>query len=585
MAGLLALLSACAGNAPVHSPSGTETPPAARPGLKALAATNAATLRASQHPFFLLDDNSAMLSLAENWEQRTAPDNPWARNPFDELPELAASEEETATTVDGEGSVEDNASDAAPAHKPNLWNRLRAGFRLDHSDHPGVQPFIDWYANNQDYLDRVVERARPFLHDILDEIERRGLPTEIALLPVVESAFQPFAYSPGRAAGIWQFIPATGRRYGLKQNWWYDGRRDVYASTRAALNYLSTLNKDFNGDWLLALAAYNSGEGRVLRAIRKNRRIGKKTDFWSLDLPAETRGYVPKLLAISSIVENAATYGVTLAPIPDEPYLARVNIDSQIDLALAADLADLTIEDIYQLNPAFNRWATDPKGPHVLSLPLDVADEFRAKLAQLKKRERIQWKRHRIRSGETLGQIAQRYQTSVRLLQDINNIRGKMIRAGHSLIIPVATKSLKHYLSEDRRRLAIQNAERQGEKVQHVVQAGDTLWDLSRAYKVNVRKLASWNAMSPRDPLMPGQRLVIWTREPRAVKTRFIKPPASARHQKVHYRVRKGDSLARIAQKFSVTVSLLRRWNDLPKGKYLQPGQRLTLYVDITQQS
>jgi membrane-bound lytic murein transglycosylase D len=284
-------------------------------------------------------------------------------------------------------------------------------------------------------------------------------------------------------------------------------------------------------------------------------------------------------------VEDPAAYGIDLAPIPDEPFLERVEIGSQIDLALAADLAGLTLEDIYFLNPAFNRWATDPNGPHVLSLPLDVAEDFRTRLAQVEKRERIQWKRHRIKSGETLGQIAQRYQTSVELLQDINNIRGKNIRAGKSLTIPVATKSLDHYLSEDQRRKAIQSVGRLGEKSEYVVQAGDTLWNLSRAYQVTVRQLASWNAMAPRDPLVPGQRLVIWSQEAKTVKTRLSSLPVGERHQKVKYRVRKGDSLARIAQKFSVSISKLRSWNDLPKDKHLQPGQQLTLYVDITQQS
>ena len=578
--GLLAAISACA----VLSPGNPESSPQARPAHTAIVSAEPAQKPTLTDLFFHPKDDAAMLSLAELWEPPPHEDNPWAINPFALYPESAAPETESAETTPAD-APDDAASAEVPAEAPDLWDRLRAGFKLTHYDHPAIRPHLDWYASNQDYLDRVVERARPFLYDILGEIERRNMPAEIALLPVVESAFQPFAYSAGRAAGIWQFIPATGKKYGLKQNWWYDGRRDVHAATNAALDYLTILSEHFDGDWLLALAAYNSGEGRVMRAIAKNRKRGKPIDFWHLDLPDETRGYVPRLLAISSLVENPEAYDVSLTTLPDEPYLERVDIGSQIDLALAADLAGLDIEDIYFLNPAFNRWATDPNGPFVLSLPRDVAEEFRAKLAQVGKRERIQWKRHRIRPGETLGQIAHRYQTTVSLLQNINNIRGKRIRAGDSLTIPVATKSLNHYLSEDRRRLAIQNAERQGEKSEYVVQAGDTLWDLSLAYKVSVRQLASWNGMAPRDPLLPGRRLVIWTQEPKAAKARFVNLPVSARHQKVHYRVRKGDSLARIAQKFSVSVSKLRRWNDLPKGKYLQPGQRLTLYVDITQQS
>ncbi|NOX76602.1 MAG: LysM peptidoglycan-binding domain-containing protein [Gammaproteobacteria bacterium] len=492
----------------------------------------------------------------------------------------------------GQNSVAVAVDDASPAAVPSadLWERTRQGFQLDEDHkHPRVRPYINWYLEHQAYLDRVVKRARPFLYDIVQEIERRDMPLEIALLPIVESAFQPFAYSPGRAAGIWQFIPATGKRYGLKQNWWYDGRRDVPRATVAALKYLSHLHKRFDGDWLLALAAYNSGEGRVARAIKKNRKKGRATDFWSLDLPDETRGYVPKLLAISAVVASAGTHtggtGIQLATIPDEPYLQSVNTGSQIDLALAAELAELPIETVYQLNPAFNRWATDPDGPHELLLPIEKAETFHTALTSLEKNQRVRWERHRIRQGETLGHIARKFQTSVALLQEVNNIRDKWIRAGQSIIIPVATKNLAHYLSEDRRRIALQSTKRSGYKRQHTVKRGDTFWDLSRKYKVKVSQLATWNGMSPRDSLKPGQQLVIWTQKRNLASRQFVSLPHNVTHQQVHYRVRKGDSLARIAQKFSVTVAKLRRWNSLKKGKYLQPGQRLTLYVDVTQQS
>jgi len=513
---------------------------------------------------------------------------------LDALP-LAYSREHPASDSAGRYAPGDGASPPEPpaesiaARTPpaDLWERTRRGFRLDGHQHPRVQPYIKWYLEHPNYLQRVVKRARPFLYDIVQAVEQQDMPLEIALLPIVESAFQPFAYSPGRAAGIWQFIPATGKRYGLKQNWWYDGRRDVPRATAAALKYLVHLHKRFDGDWLLALAAYNSGEGRVARAVKKNRKKGRPTDFWSLDLPKETRGYVPKLLAISAVVANAGESGngIQLMPIPNEPYLQTVDIGSQIDLALAAELADLPIETVYQLNPAFNRWATDPDGPHELLLPIERAETFRAALAGLGKKQRIRWERHRIREGETLGHIARRFQTSVALLQEVNNIRDKWIRAGQSIIIPVSTKSLKHYLSEDRRRLALQNTRRSGYKLQHTVKRGDTFWDISRKYKVKVSQLAAWNGMSPRDALKPGQRLVIWTKQRNLASKQFVSLPRSVTHQQVHYRVRKGDSLARIAQKFSVTVAKLRRWNSLKKGKYLQPGQRLTLYVDVTRQS
>lgn len=533
----------------------------------AVAQANAAEYQLNKrdtHVHAIADSQRDLLQQIDQWENPRSPEYSWEPS----YPQR---------------TVSDAAVDALPPE--DLWQRLRDGFQLPHHTHPGVRPYLSWYARNQAYLDRIAERARPFLFDIVQEVEQRGMPSEIALLPVVESAFQPFAYSAGRAAGIWQFIPATGRHYGLKQNWWYDGRRDVRAATRAALDYLQRLHKQFDGDWLLALAAYNSGEGRVHRAVRANRKKGKAIDFWSLDLPKETRGYVPKLLAISALVDNPEQHGIQLTSLPNQAYLTEVNIGSQIDLALAADLADLTIEEIYRLNPAYNRWATAPDGPHHLLLPIDRADAFIDGLAKLGTRERIRWQRHRIKPGENLGSIAQRYQTSVALLQEVNQIGNKWIRAGDTLVIPVATKNLSHYLSEDRRKQTIQNTKRRGHKINYTVRSGDTWWDLSRTYGVSSKKLARWNGMSPRDPLFPGQRLVIWSNSKKVTKANFTAALNGARHQKIHYRVRKGDSLARIAQKFNVTVSKLRRWNALPKGKYLQPGQRLTLYVDITRQS
>lgn len=469
----------------------------------------------------------------------------------------------------------------------DLWDRIRANFELPDHNHRGIKHDLAWYARHQAYLDRVAERASPYLHFIVEEVERRDMPAEIALLPIVESAFQPFAYSHGRAAGIWQFIPSTGKLFGLKQNWWYDGRRDVVASTKAALTYLETLNKHFDGDWLLALAAYNSGEGTVRRAIRKNKRRGKPTDFWSLDLPRETRGYVPKLLAIANIVSDPEAYGVRLVSIPDEPFFDVVDTGSQIDLALAADLAEISMRDLYTLNPGFNRWATDPKGPHRLLVPLEKAGIFEEKLADLSEDSRIQWERHSIRRGETLLAIAEKYRTTVDVLKKVNHIRGNIIREGDNLVIPVATKNLASYtLSAEQRLRATQNTSRSGrQKVVHVVRAGDTLWDLSRKYGVSVRALAKWNGMAPRDMLKTGQKLVVWTKHGRLASATFSPHDSKVITQKIGYRVKRGDSLARISQKFKVSVNDLMKWNGLHRNKYLQPGQHLTLYVDVTAQA
>lgn len=473
------------------------------------------------------------------------------------------------------------------AEPADLWQRMRERFGLHGYDEARVTPHLEWYARHGDYLERVAQRAEPFLHLIVEEVERRGMPGEIALLPVVESAFQPFAYSHGRAAGIWQFIPGTGRRYGLKQNWWYDGRRDVLAATNAALDYLQDLHKRFDGDWLLALAAYNSGEGTVERAAQRNRRKGLPTTFWYLDLPRETEAYVPKLLAVSAIVAEPAKYDVSLAPIADAPHLTVIDVGGQMDLALAAEMAGMSVEDLYQLNPGFNRWATDPDGPHHLLIPSDRSAAFEQRLAELPADQRLRWERYRIQGGDSLIAIAKRYRTTPDMLRQVNNLRGNTIVAGKHLLIPVASRSFQQYtLAADQRRQSLQQKDNSGEKITHVVDRGDTFWGIARRYDVSVGKLARWNGMAPRDVLRPGQKLVLWTQADgaRLQKTAHTLPVAAS-VRSIRYTVRRGDSLSRIASRFRVSIAQLRSWNGLRKGSYLQPGQRLTLYVDVTRQS
>ena len=502
--------------------------------------------------------------------------------------------DDTSASASAPLMVAVSAPQEAPAERcaepHDMWTRLRDGFQLSDYQHPRVSSDLAWFERHPAYLERVVERATPYMHLIVEELEKRDMPMEIALLPVVESAFQPFAYSHGRAAGLWQFVPGTGKRFGLRQTWWYDGRRDVAEATRAALNYLQYLHRHFDGDWLHALAAYNSGEGTVGRAIRNNKRRGKPTDYWSLDLPKETEGYVPKLLAISTLVANPPAHGIILDSIPDAPYLASVDIGSQIDLDLAAELAGISLEDMYLYNPGFNRWATDPDGPHHLLVPVEKAEVLAHNLNEYPAKERIAWKRHTVRDGDVLGVLAERYRTTVSLIKDVNGIRGNSIRAGHTLIIPVARKDLARYrLSSSQRLKSLQNRPRNGYKVEYQVREGDTLWDIARKYDIGVMQLAKWNGMAPRDPLKPGRKLVIWAKNEEKVSAinpaNFVHPFEQTTHRRIGYTVRNGDSLALISQRFRVSIDSLKRWNKLEGEKYLQPGQHLTLYVDVKRQT
>jgi membrane-bound lytic murein transglycosylase D len=471
-------------------------------------------------------------------------------------------------------------------HEPladGLWNRMRKGYRLEIPNNSRISQLYDWYLARPSHIQHIHERATPFLYFIMEEIERRDIPAEIALLPAVESGYRPFAYSPGRASGLWQFIPSTGKQYGLKQNWWYDGRRDAIASTQAALDYLKALNKQFNGDWELALAAYNSGAGTVRGAILQNKKRGKATDYWSLKLPDETMNYVPRLLALAKIFENTEILSGEHYNIPNEPYFTAVDISSQLDLALAAEMAEISIEELYLLNAGFNRWATDPEGPHRLALPVDKEKTFLDKLAALPSEKRLTWMRYKIKKGDTLSLIAHRYSSSSQLIKKVNNLKNNTIHINKHLLVPVSNKSLEHYVyAQNQRKSAVQNRSRKGRKIQHHVKSGESLWTIARAHQVNYKKLASWNSMAPGDPLIVGQKLVIWVSTQNQVT--LLDRQAAATQSRLRYKVKRGDSLSRIAQRFNVSVSDLKRWNTLD-GKYIQPGQHLKLYVNVTEQT
>lgn len=462
----------------------------------------------------------------------------------------------------------------------DLWQRIIQAYGLNQDiENPRIRSQLNWYKKHQGYMDRMATRAQRYMYFIAEQIDVRGIPGELALLPIVESAFDPFAYSHGRASGVWQFIPSTGRDFGLNQDWWYDGRRDISASTVAALTYLEALQREFKGDWLLALASYNTGAGNVRKAIRKNKRLGKPTDFWSLSLPRETREYVPKLIALAQLVKHPEKHGITLKPLANEPYFASVDTGGQIDLSQLADIADTPLDEIYKLNPGFNRWATKPNGPHKVLIPVEKQEIYHKNLAQLPPNERMKWQRYKVKSGDSLITIAKKFHTTPGALKDANDLRRNMIRTGDQLLIPSAHQSLTTYSYSAGSRLAkIQNSSKRSKnrnKLEYQVQRGDSFWGIARDHKVGIRELAKWNGMAPGDTLKLGQNLVIWgpkkTRESREVI------------RKLTYTVRNGDSLARISDKFNVRVQDLTRWNRQKlKSKYLQPGQRLTLYVDVT---
>ncbi|MDX2456238.1 MAG: LysM peptidoglycan-binding domain-containing protein [Gammaproteobacteria bacterium] len=469
------------------------------------------------------------------------------------------------------GGLPGNGTASAATEDGDFWGALRQGFRLTGQEHAAVVSRAADYGRNPRQVERIFKRGKPYLAYIYEEVKKRNFPTEIVLLPFIESGYDPFAYSHGRAAGLWQFIPGTGKMYGLKQDWWYDGRRDIVASTQAALNYLDYLQQRFDGDWLLAIAAYNSGSGHVSKAIKRNRKAGKPTDFWHLQLPKETSAYVPKLLAISAVVRQPSNYDVVLAPIDPAPTFTVVDTRGQLDIAIAAELATIDTEALYLLNPGFNRWSTHPDGPHQLAIPVAQSAIFEENLAALPVDQRAKWVRHKVLKGETLSHIARRYNTTVSVLRNTNVLKSSTIRIGQHLLVPVAAQDASRYAALAKH---LQPARSSSNKVTHKVHQGDNLWKIARQYDVTVNQVTRWNRLDGGALIKPGQQLVIWKNG---------KASANGKHVRtVNYTVRAGDSLYRIARKFNVTISNLRRWNDLAKGKHLQPGQHLKLYVDVT---
>ncbi len=455
----------------------------------------------------------------------------------------------------------------------DIWPRIRQGFQLDHQTaRSRVRSEIAWYVKHPEYIARVINRAQPHLYYIVGELEKHGLPLEFALLPIIESAYDPFAYSHGRASGLWQFIPATARMQGITIDWWYDGRRDVIDSTQAAVRYLSHLHRRLDQDWLLALAAYNSGEGNVRSAIRRHKSTSPQ--FWPLKLPLETRSYVPRLLAISAIIANPEEYGIKLQSVANTRRWQEVGIGSQLDLAKASELAGISNRELYQLNAGYNQWSTHPEGPHRLLIPVGKVEGFLTGLTNLPPAQRMAWQRHRIKPGESLGSISQKYHTTVATIRSVNRITGSLIRAGDSLLIPMATKD-HHYpmtaaarLKEDQEQWTVQFG---SQPIRHRIVPGDSLWKISRQYGVSMRKIAKWNGIGTTTLLRPGRDLLIFgSGNSQAIR-------------KVSYRVRKGESFSRIASKFNLSVGNIKQWNSTAaSAKYLQPGDLLTLFVDVT---
>lgn len=477
-------------------------------------------------------------------------------------------------------TLENYTQDTSPAEdaakQADLWQRIKSGYAMPEINSPMTAAHESWYASRPDYVKRMIGRSQKYLYHIVEEVQKRGMPTEIALLPMVESAFNPTAMSTSKASGIWQFIPSTGKNFGLKQNWWVDNRRDVTAATDAALNYLQKLHVMF-GTWDLALAAYNAGEGTVMRAIERNRKRGLPTDYQSLQLPPETRNYVPKLQAVKNIVTNPEQYGLNIQPIANQPYFTKVNAPKQIDAALAAKLAGVSDEEFKSLNPEYNRPVlTSTDSTHEILLPMGADETFETNLAAYDK-PLVSWQTYYAKRGESIEKVAKKFGVTADELRAVNGIAHKgKFKSSHQLLVPLQSESAEDiFTAED-----IPDQQEQEETVtasfstkRHLVKRGETLAGVAKRYGVAAKDLRELNHLKSAK-LKKGQVLLVQVDEdaPKRMATRTAKLKSA----KSNYVVRRGDTLSSIARKFDVSASEIKRWNNL-NGSRITPGDKLKI--------
>lgn len=491
----------------------------------------------------------------------------------------AASEDDDipASVANAEALPADDASSVEELGVPSdVWERIRRGYAMPVLQSKLVDRWVDFYTKDPAYLRRMSERAGQYLYHIVEEIENRGMPTELALLPFVESAFQAEALSRAKAAGLWQFMPATGKAYDLAQNLWRDDRRDILESTRAALDYFEYLHGMF-GDWHLALAAYNWGEGSVQRAIQRAKRRKQPTDYLHLRMPRETANYVPKLEAVKRIISNPARYGITLPDVGNEPFFVTITKPRDIDIETAAELAGMPLEEFRRLNPSYKLPVIVASHNNVMLLPADKVDFFVDNLASWMDSGQplSQWTTYRLQQGETLAQVAGRSGMTEDELRKVNGIpKGRRVLANSTLLV-------RSTGTEDQQDIAAElaNAKLQlsptttWRRVTYRVRSGDTLSGIARRWRITMKSIVTANRLRS-DRLRVGQRLVLTV--PNVPRQAIASTQRSESSQHVIHRVRSGETLSTIASRYGVSIAQLKMTNRI-RTNLIRPGQRLRI--------
>lgn len=449
----------------------------------------------------------------------------------------------------------------------NLWDRMRENMHMPtYTSSPQVREQIRYFQAHQDYLNHVIAESAPYIYYIYQQTQKRHLPAELALIPVIESEYNPYAKSRVGAMGLWQMMPGTASGFGLKRDWWYDGRKDVVASTNAALEYFNYLHSFFNGNWLLAIAAYDCGEGTVMECVRYNEYHHRSGDFWNLPLPNETQNYVPRLLAVAAIVKHPGYYGIHLAPINDEPYIEQVNIGSPIALSKAASLADVPLTTMKVLNPGLQHGTTDPRGPYVLLVPEDKAFTFKEKLATLTNNEKILWQKHIVKSKETLQKIALKYRTTVAMLREVNNLKSDKVHPDEALLVPQTNNTSNP--SDNNNIIVASNsaAPDTTSKTPTVATAATKIPSATIKVAANANNTSDNNTDNN-----------VASSTANTTATAASNTVANATPAQITYTVKHGDAIKKIAAKYHVKTKQILAWNNLSAKHTLQIGEKLVI--------
>ena len=437
----------------------------------------------------------------------------------------------------------------------DVWGRIRITSENNQGylDRKTIE-YINAYLKNPDELELLFEKGRYFIYFVLEELERYSLPSELALLPYIESSYDPFSISSSGAMGIWQFMPATARIYGLKNTWWYEQRHDPLASSRAAVRYLAYLHNRFNKDITYTLAAYNGGPTLLEKRIKLNRQSGKPTDYKNLKLPKQTLEYVPKFMAIKELAVNAEKYGINLPNFPNKPVLGSIELEGQVEILAFSEFANLKPEFVYKLNAGYTKWASPPGKKTTFNIPIELEKDLNLKKDQFIQNNQINWVTHKVVSGDSLWKIARKYDTEINILKRVNYLKSDILSLYQELLIPLSNDQNQAFIPYQA----------------HIISEGDTLWELGKKYKVAPAVIAKNNGLALNTPLTIGKELNIGNKN--------IYRTINSKKRTVLYSVKQGDSLYRIADIFNIEISDIKKINELEKNE-IAPGQVLKIII------